>query len=165
MRPRFEAIPTPTVRELQRGAADANGQSPERKVSDGSGVPCRHCLSLIPEGQEYLVLAFRPFQGINPYAEVGPIFLCAEECESGTVTDRLPAFLTSERYILRGYDQAERIVYGTGRVTDTRDILAYGAELLDRDDIAFVHVRSATNNCFHVRVECERLPSATFVRA
>ena len=153
---RFEAIPTPAARGLQRGGADANGQLPEQRVSDGSGVPCRACLRLVPEGQVYLVLAYRPFRGINPYSEVGPIFLCADECESGTLNDRLPPFLTSERYIVRGYDSDEHIVYGTGRVTDTADIIAYSSNLLKRDDVGFVHVRSATNNCFHVRVQRHR---------
>ena len=96
MQLRFEAIPTPAARDLQRGAADANGQLPEQKVSDGSGVPCRHCLRLVPEGRAYLVLAYRPFRRITPYAEVGPIFLCADECDSGTRTDRLPPFLMSD---------------------------------------------------------------------
>lgn len=166
---RFEAIPTLIVRALQRGGVDANGQAPERKVSDGSGVPCRHCLRIVPEGQQYLVLAYRPFLSINPYAEVGPIFLCAEECESGSTTDMLPGFLTSERYIVRGYDLDERIVYRTGRVTDTPDIIAYCSELLGREDIAFAHVRSATNNCFHVRVERDgthgRMPDPAMARA
>lgn len=153
MKLRFEAIPTPAARALQRGASDANGQQPEERVSDGSGVPCRHCLGIVPAGQAYLILAYRPFHGINPYAELGPIFLCADECDSGSVTDQLPAFLKSARYIVRGYDADERIVYGTGRVTNTPDIIDYCRELFGRDDIAFAHIRSAENNCFHLRVD------------
>ena len=39
---RFTPIPTETVRALQAGGPDANGQLPERHVSDGGGNPCRH---------------------------------------------------------------------------------------------------------------------------
>ncbi|MFN7050754.1 MAG: DUF1203 domain-containing protein, partial [Gemmobacter sp.] len=72
----FTPIPTETVRALQSGAADANGQSPERHVSDGGGNPCRHCLQMIPAGAGMLILAHRPFTRLQPYAESGPIFLC-----------------------------------------------------------------------------------------
>ena len=150
---RFQAIPGGEARKLQRGGHDANNQVPERKVSDGSGVPCRHCLRLVPKGRPYLVLAYRPFTTIQPYAEQGPIFLCADECLDGSTVDELPEFLASERYIVRGYDAGERIFYGTGEVTPTTRIIDYCRDLLARSGISFVHVRSATNNCYHVRVE------------
>lgn len=150
---RFQAIPSAEARRLQRGGRDANDQVPERKVSDGGAVPCRYCLRRVPKDRPYLVLAHRPFTTIQPYAEQGPIFLCADECPDGSTNDELPAFLASERYIVRGYDAGERIVYGTGQVTPTGDIMDYCRDLLGRTGIAFVHVRSATNNCYHVRVE------------
>lgn len=150
---RFQAMPTDHARALQRGGLDANGQAPLRRISDGKGVPCRHCLGMVPPGEPYLVLAYRPFETIQSYAEVGPIFLCARECAPGSVEDVLPEFLASATYIVRGYDQDERIVYGTGQVTPTREIIAYSDQLLARPDIAFVHIRSAANNCYHVRAE------------
>ena len=76
----FVAMPTDQARALQAGGPDANGLSPERAVSSGSGNPCRHCLRFIPEGEEMLILSHRPFPSAQPYAETGPVFLCAEEC-------------------------------------------------------------------------------------
>ena len=38
----FVALETDVVRSLQTGGPDANGQLPERQVSNGGGVPCRH---------------------------------------------------------------------------------------------------------------------------
>jgi hypothetical protein len=38
----FIAMPTDGARAYQAGAPDANGQKPERHISDGTGVPCRH---------------------------------------------------------------------------------------------------------------------------
>lgn len=150
---RFLPIPTPQVRALQTGAADSNAQPPERRVSDGSTIPCRHCLRLVPAGSPYLVLGHRPFAMLHPYAETGPVFLCASPCLSGECVDTLPPFLTSDQYIVRGYGPDERILYGTGRVTPTAAILDYCTELLARPGVAFAHIRSATNNCFHLRVE------------
>ena len=99
-----------------------------------------------------LVLAHRPFATVQPYAEVGPIFLCAEDCPCGDGAD-LPAFLTAPQYILRGYSADERIIYGTGAVVPTQEIPLRAAELLARPEVAFLHVRSATNNCYHCRIE------------
>jgi hypothetical protein len=149
----FVSIPTEEARALQRGGLDANGQVPERKLSDGDGIPCRHCLRMVPKVQPYLVLAYRPFTTAQPYAEVGPIFLCGSECASGSAADVLPEFLVSEAYIVRGYDIEERIVYGTGRVTPILEIISYCDDLFARPEVAFVHIRSASNNCFHVRAE------------
>lgn len=148
----FIPIPTETVRALQAGAADANGQSPERHVSDGGGNPCRHCLQMIPAGAGMLILAHRPFTRLQPYAESGPIFLCADPCAPGGGPD-LPAMLGSPDYILRGYSAEERIVYGTGAVVPTARILAEAEARLADPRVAFLHIRSARNNCFQCRID------------
>ena len=58
---RFVAMPTEEVAALQPGGPDAHGQAPERQISDGDGVPCRHCLTRVAKGEPYLILAYRPF--------------------------------------------------------------------------------------------------------
>jgi len=149
----FKPISTETVRALQAGAPDNYGNAPERKISDGNGVPCRHCLKQIATGDAYLVVAHRPFKSLQPYAETGPIFLHAEPCSAGDSREQIPEMLDSAQYIVRGYDKDERIVYGTGTVTPTAEIPAYAQSLLADARIEFVHVRSASNNCFQCRVE------------
>ena len=149
---RFLSLATDLVRALQAGGPDANGQSPERHVATGTGNPCRHCLAMVPEGAGMLVLAHRPFPALQPYAEVGPIFLCADPCAAGGGQD-LPALLSSPDYIVRGYGADDRIVYGTGGVVPTGDIPSRADVLLADRRVAYVHVRSARNNCFQVRVE------------
>ena len=148
----FTPIPTAIVRAYQTGGPDANGQVPERQVADGAGNPCRHCLRMIPKGAGMLVLAHRPFPAPQPYAEPGPIFLCAEACEAGG-GEGLPAVLTSPDYIVRGYGPDDRIVYGTGAVVAVGRIVAEAAARLADARVAYVHVRSARNNCFQVRVD------------
>lgn len=149
---RFVAIPTDQAQEFRAGGADANGQVPERKRSEGGGNPCRHCLRMIPAGAGMLVLAYRPFPAPQPYAEVGPIFLCADPCEAGGGAG-LPAMLAAPDYILRGYGNDDRIIYGTGGVVATAAIPARAAELLADPAVAYVHVRSARNNCYQCRIE------------
>ena len=151
---RFVAINSELVRALREGAADANGQRPERLVSDGDGNPCRHCLDDIAGGQPMLVLAHRPFPAPQPYAELGPIFLHAEDCPRYDEAAGVPAmFLRRESILLRGYGADDHIVYGTGKVIPTEDIESMARWLFERNDVAYIHLRSASNNCYQCRIE------------
>jgi Protein of unknown function (DUF1203) len=147
----FHPIPTDIVRAYQAGGPDANGHPPEMSLSDGQGNPCRHCLQMIPKGAGMLILAHRPFSTLQPYAEVGPIFLCADGCLAGGGRD-LPGILASPDYIVRGYGADDRIVYGTGGVVPTDGIEARALALFTDPRVAYAHVRSARNNCFQVRI-------------
>ena len=102
---KFIAMPTEEARASQAGALDANGQAPERHISDGDGVPCRHCQRDVAAGEPYLILAYRPFPEPQPYAEVGPIFLHEEPCERYPSTDATPRMFMKpgRRYLLKGY--------------------------------------------------------------
>lgn len=156
--PHFSALPTAIAKAYRAGQPDAHGSPPERHVSHGTGNPCRHCLRMIPDGAGMLVLAHKPFESLQPYAEVGPIFLCADPCVRGGGKD-LPEFLkTSPDYLLRGYDAGERIVYGTGAVTPTERLRDRIAEIFRSPDVAFIHVRSSRNNCYQLRVDREAAP-------
>lgn len=150
---RFIAIPTEVARACRNGAPDANGQPAERAVSDGGGNPCRHCLDDIPAGHGMLILAHRPFPALQPYAETGPIFLCARDCERWE-GDGLPPVLTRRpAYLVKGYGTDDRIAYGTGRILANADLAAGAAALFDDPRVAYGHVRSATNNCYTCRIE------------
>lgn len=149
---RFLPIPTETAAALRAGGPDAYGQPAERHVSDGAGNPCRHCLHHVPKGAGMLVLAYRPFPRPQPYAETGPIFLCAGACPAWYGDGMPPIMTTSPDYLLKGYTAGHRIRYGTGRVVAKGELAAYAQGLLDDPDIAFVDVRSARNNCFQCRI-------------
>src|SRR5262245_7338913 len=113
MRLDVRGIPTDQVERLRHGAPDANGQPPLMRVAEGIANPCRHCLTLIAEGDEKLVLAYRPFEIAQPYAETGPIFLHGNQCDQYR-SDALPdwfAFL--DPAIVRGYDENDWIRYDT----------------------------------------------------
>ena len=77
MRPVFLPIPNEIAEHYRAGGVDAYGLAPEPRISDGAGVPCRHSLRLLPKGTPYLIVAHRPFEGLNPYTETGPIFIAA----------------------------------------------------------------------------------------
>ncbi len=147
-------IPTAHAEALWAGGPDFHGAPPERHVSDGDDVPCRHCLREVAAGEPYLVLSFCPFPTPQPFAEVGPIFLHAEPCAAYRTGGELPAmYRGGEARIVRGYGQDDRIIYGTGKVVAPEEITAYAADLLTRPAVAYLHVRSSTNNCFAFRID------------
>ncbi len=153
----YEPIPTALVAALRAGGPDANGLPPERgAIASGSGEPCRHCLQNTPAGQEYLILAHCPFPAPQPYAETGPIFLCARDCAAWSGQGMPPILTTSPDYLLKGYSHGHRIVYGSGRIVPKEGVEGYAATLLGDPRIAYVDVRSARNNCFQLRIRAAR---------
>ncbi len=148
----YHALPTDEVRALQAGGPDAYGNLPERVISDGVGTPCRHCLSDVPKGTGMLILAHRPFSELQPYAETGPIFLCADACEGGGGTEVPQILTTSPDYLIKGYSADERIVYGTGAVVAQADLEERANAILQDPRVVSVHVRSARNNCYQLRI-------------
>jgi hypothetical protein len=150
---RFVALETELVTEWRAGGADANGHLPERSMTPQDGYPCRHCLTPMAAREVYLTLAHRPFPAPQPYAEMGPIFVHADPCTRGGGDGQIPTFLDSPRYMVRGYGADDRIVYGTGTIVETPQIPAAAERLFEDPRVRYLHVRSASNNCFHCRIE------------
>ena len=151
---KFSAMPTVDAMPLWAGGADAYGMRPETRISDGDGVPCRHCLGDVAAGEPFLILAYRPFDAAQPYAETGPIFLHAKSCARHEEGDEVPgSFLKRGSYLLKGYCNKDRIVYGTGKHVAPADMAAYARELFENPDIAYIHARSSLNNCYSCRID------------
>lgn len=150
---KFIALDTAEVRSMQAGGPDANGQPPERHIADDGGTPCRHCLRQVTPGDPFLVVAHRPFPDAQPYAEQGPLFLCAEECKPPTNRRQLPKMLISQEYMIRGYNSANRIVYGTGKIVPTEELPHAAEDMFKDPEVVYAHIRSAENNCDQCRVE------------
>jgi hypothetical protein len=145
-------IPSQEVERIRRGGADANGQPALVRMAEGLANPCRHCLGLIAEGEEKLVLAYRPFAAPQPYAEVGPIFLHGQACER-YAAERLPRWFDFlDPALIRGYGNDDWIRYPTGSVVAGAELDAACRRILADDSVAYVHIRSKFN-CFQCRVD------------
>ncbi|MEE9455138.1 MAG: DUF1203 domain-containing protein [Paracoccaceae bacterium] len=149
----FHALPTKDVRALQAGQPDINGQPAERATSNGAGNPCRHCLAEIPAGTPMLILAYRPFPIPQPYAEVGPIFLCGTACTRFETSGNLPENLkSSPEYLIKGYTSDNRIKYGTGVIVKQKNLTQACEDIFLDMDISYIHVRSYQNNCYNCKI-------------
>ncbi len=140
------------VARIRRGGADANGQPALTRVAEGVANPCRHCLGLIAEGDEKLVLAHRPFAAPQPYAETGPIFLHKRACERYESAELPDWFAFLDPAIVRGYGDDDWIRYDTGDVVAGAALSAACRRILADATIAYVHIRSKYN-CFQCRVD------------
>ena len=150
---KYSALPTDIVRAYQAGKVDAYGHTPEHAISKGPGTPCRHCLKNVPEGAGMLILAYRPFDGLHPYAETGPIFLCADPCARYGGNALPPVLTTSPSYLVKGYSSDDRIVYGTGAIVPATDIADHATQVFKDPKVTYAHVRSASNNCYLARID------------
>lgn len=150
----FTAMPTEFARAYQRGAPDAYGNAPERQIADDGGYQCRHCLTIIPPGAAMLLVAYRPFEALDAYAETGPVFICARECNGFGTQHTVPETLrASADYLVKAYGQNDRIIYGTGKVIDADRLCARANELFEDPTVAYLHVRSSRNNCYQARID------------
>ena len=152
MRLVVRGIESEEVDAIRGSAADANSQPALTRTAEGSANPCRHCLGLIAEGEEKLVLAYRPFSAVHPYAEVGPIFLHKQPCIRYE-SESLPRWFDfMDPAILRGYGKDDWIRYDTGSVVSGAELTDACRRILADDSIAYVHIRSKFN-CFQCRVD------------
>ncbi len=149
---RVRGIASDFVNLIRRDGPDAHGQPALRTRAQGLGNPCRHCLQLIAEGDEMRVLAHRPFDRAQPYAEVGPIFLHQQDCPAYD-SEQLPAwFAFLQPALVRGYGMDDWIRYDTAQVLDGSQLAGACQQILADPAVAYVHVRSKFN-CFQCRVE------------
>jgi hypothetical protein len=148
----IKGIPSGYVDAIRSGDPDANGQAAVVRAAEGAANPCRHCLELIAPGEEKLVLAYRPFDDPQPYAEVGPIFLHKRAC-TRYVADALPTWFNHlQPAIVRGYGHDNWIRYETGQVVKGEELTSKCREILTDPEVAYVHIRSKFN-CFQCRVD------------
>lgn len=145
-------ISTKHYEHFRSGGADANGQPPVIIKAEGGANPCRHCLGLIADGEPKLVLSYRPFDVLQPYAEVGPIFLHQAGC-SRYESNELPRwFAFLDPAAIRGYDADHWIRYDTGRIVRGAELTDMATSILADPSISYVHIRSKFG-CFQCRVD------------
>src|SRR5579864_3596594 len=71
-------------------------------------APCRVCLRISRTPEEFILLSYQPLPDTGPYAEIGPIFIHANQCEPYADCRALPPGFASRPLVLRSYDAAGR---------------------------------------------------------
>ena len=146
---RFAGIDTDQLKlALDRGT-DHAGNTIETFVDPDGEWPLRCCLTDSAPGEEIAIIAWSPFQWKGAYAETGPVVVHAVPCPGPATDATLPSDFDSRPMVLRPYGFDQRIAYHHVRhIAEGESLTAHVAELLDENDVDFVHARNVTGGCF-----------------
>lgn len=120
-------------------------------VRDGKPHQCRVCLDLSHPDESVLLVAHRPFASVQPYAEMGPIFVHQRECHPYPEVDAWPARFPRTAVVLRGYSAEDRIV--AAETVGERPAEQVVREMFANPAVCYLHARNRDYGCFMFRID------------
>ncbi len=123
-----------------------------RRVTADSkpGYPCRVTMQDAEPGETLLLLAYEHQPAASPYRASGPIFV--REAAGDTYDSHaVPPVFLSRQLSVRGYNDTGDIV--VAGVVDGDRAEALFKQMLEREDVAYLHVHNAGRGCYAGRVE------------
>ena len=147
-------IPTETAARWRTTGRDDRGNALIKRIVDGPGFPCRHCLRLGAPGEEMLLGSYdlpRP-QGV--YWTPSPIFLHAEDCPRFTTENTIaPIVLAPGIVSVRSYDAEQMCLYDLGAVSEGQDVAPILARAVADPRTRFINIHTARPGCLLTAVE------------
>lgn len=144
---RYLPIPREIADEARRTRRDRFGHDLHVQMEHG---PCRVCLRISKEPEEFILLSYQPLANRNPYAEIGPIFIHAHECEPYDTPHTFPEDFAQRQLVVRAYDYEGRIAGAV--VAEPGEAPNAAARFLSDPVIAEVHVRHTSYTCFDFKI-------------
>jgi hypothetical protein len=140
------------LRQIENGATSVYGNPVQKIVVDQSpGYPCRLSLKDAKVGEEVYLFSHRPFEGQNPYCEIGPVFVHAEATQARLAPNEIPDAIKCRPVIVRSYSADETLL--SGDPADRENVEQVIEQCLDRDGVDFLHIRAALTGCYLCKVE------------
>ncbi len=119
--------------------------------------PLRCCLTVADVGSPIVLISYQPLPGPSPWAEVGPVYVHAEQCSGYATPDAVPPALAVGPRLLRTYHSDGTLDYEHIRTVAAGDpVEPILRELLDEPSVALVHLRAVESQCFTFAVTSER---------
>jgi len=148
------AIETGTARRWRATGQDDRGQALHRRVVDGPGFPCRHCLRLGAPGETMLLGSYTLPHPQGVYWTPSPIFLHERDCARFEAADEIAPIVTANPLVsVRSYDAEEMCLYDLGQVIAGADVAAPLARALGDPRAGFINIHTARPGCLLCRVE------------
>ena len=139
------------ITPLPAGEVDTEATVARRTISDGR-APCRRCLRDAGAGAALVLAPYVPCTVPSPDAGDGPVFVHADGCEPfAPAPDRLSEQVAGRQLAIRAYDGDAMMTGAT--VLDGERFAERVPQLLDGEDVAFLHVHFAGPGCFAFRVD------------
>ncbi len=153
---RFRCLPIPgetAARWRETGRDDRDGAL-HRRVVDGPGFPCRHCLRLGTPGEVMLLGSYalpRP-QGV--YWTPSPIFLHEKDCPRFDAVDEIaPIVLANGIVSVRSYDAEEMCLYDLGAFSEGSAVAPILERAVADPRTRFINIHTARPGCLLTAVE------------
>lgn len=149
--PRFRciAMPTEDARRFRATGRDDRGQALHRRMVDGPGFPCRHCLRLGAPGETMLLGSWDLPRPGGTYWTPSPVFLHAGDCPRFAAEGEVaPTVLANGLVSVRAYDRAEMCLYDLGHVCEGPAVGAPLLRALADPRTCFVNIHTARPGCW-----------------
>ena len=143
------ALPPAELDRIRAAGRDDFGHPLRFFVNDDvPGAPLRCCLRDAEIGERVALLAWRPLTEApdSPYAEVGPIFIHADECPGYPEGSGYPAGFRHRSQLLRSYSADGDIV--DYEITEGADAEPTIERLLANPAVAVIHSRNVKAGCY-----------------
>lgn len=143
----FLPIPAEIAREARTLRRDRFGHALSVTTTQ---APCRLCLRISKSLEELILLSYQPSKDTGPYAEIGPIFIHAQECEPYAELQQFPKDFAARRLVLRAYGYDGCIA--DAEIVDSGGAPACAAQFLSDPAIEEVHVRHVSYTCYDFKI-------------
>ena len=148
------AIPTESAERFRRTGRDDRGLALHRRLVDGHGFPCRHCLQLGAPGEVMLLGSYDLPHPQGVYWTPSPIFLHERDCARFDATNEIaPTVLANGMVSVRAYDAKEMCLYELGAVSEGSVVAPMLQRALGDPRTRFVNIHTARPGCLLAAVE------------
>lgn len=149
---RVAAIPTEVAEQVRATGKSPNYGFPAHREIAAGRAPCRHCLQLIRQGQEELLLfTYDPFRELGQPPLPGPVYIHAKQCPRHPNGDVIPEAYRGRLLTLEAFGN-ERALLKEIRVSNGVE-QKVAEDLFHDPEVQYVNVRSTEAGCFLFRLE------------
>ncbi|HEV7268333.1 MAG TPA: DUF1203 domain-containing protein [Falsiroseomonas sp.] len=148
------AMPTEAARRFREAGRDDRGGALHRRLVDGPGFPCRHCLRLGEPGEAMLLGSWDLPRPGGVYWTPSPVFLHAGDCPRFDAENEIPPTVLANGIVsVRAYDAAEMCLYDLGQVCAGAEVAAPLRRALADVRTRFVNIHTARPGCWLAAAE------------
>jgi hypothetical protein len=145
----FHALPADDLHRIRAAGVDDFGHDLRLVIADTEpGTPLRCCLREAHVGEQVALIAWAPLVEApdSAYAEVGPVFVHADDCAGHVDEHAYPEGFRHRRQVLRSYTASGDMQAAT--ITDGATAEIAITELLADPAAVVVHSRNVAAGCY-----------------
>jgi hypothetical protein len=151
---RYKAIDPERLEAMRGQGADEFGNPWKQRTAEG-WEPLRCCLRTAREGGDIALISYSPWllPWDTAWAEAGPVFVCHRRCAGYQTPGEYPPDLRGRYSLLNPFDKTGARAYRHITFVEPGDDYPAAVEkVMAEPDVAYLHVRSATAQCFTFEV-------------